>query len=113
MIQLTSNRPSITMDLPTIPTANISSLPEAFRPLFWSYHFSALDAVEDKKTIIIQLLNYGTLTHWRWLIDEYGRNEITRTLEAIPATELKPRTRALASILFSITNWRYAPRGTH
>jgi hypothetical protein len=81
--------------------------------LFWSYHFTALNTTDDKKTIIVQLLNYGTLAHWRWLIDQYGESEIRRTLETIPATELKQRTRALASILFSIITWRYAPRSTH
>ena len=101
------------MALQNAITTSSSPLPATFKPLFWSYHFSALDTAEDKKTIIVQLLNYGTLAHWRWLLGEYGEAEIKRTLESIPATELKPRTRALASLIFSITTWRYAPRGTN
>ena len=88
-------------------------MPEVFRPLFWSYRFLDLDTRADAKTIIVQLVNYGTLAHWKWLVDQYGRQQIKRVLESIPATEIKPRTRTLAGLLFSITNWRYAQRGTH
>ena len=90
-----------------------SALPTAFRPLFWSYQFSNLSLTDDEKTVIVQLLNYGTLRHWSWLIGQYGREEIKRVLESIPATEIKPRTRKLASLMFSITNWRHAQRGAH
>jgi len=101
------------MALQNATTTSSSPLPATFKPLFWSYHFSALNTAEDKKTIMVQLLNYGTLAHWRWLLEQYGKAEIKQTLESIPATELKPRTRALASLIFSITTWRYAPRGTN
>jgi hypothetical protein len=88
-------------------------LPEDFRPYFWSYRFSDLDLHEDEKTIIIQLVNYGSLAHWRWLVGEYGIPEIGRVLQSIPATEIKPRTRELASLIFSISTWRHAHRGAH
>jgi hypothetical protein len=93
--------------------ARLSRLPEKFRPFFWSYRFEALEAAKDEKTIIVQLINYGDLGHWRWLVREYGAAEVKRVLESIPATEIKPRTRALASVLFSISTWRHAYRGAH
>ena len=90
-----------------------NTLPKAFRPLFWSYRFNELDPKDDKKMVIVQLINYGTLRHWAWLVHEYGMEEIKRVIESIPATEIKPRTRALASLLFGITDWNYAQRGAH
>lgn len=88
-------------------------LPEAFRRFFWSYRFEELDAARDPKTIIVQLLNYGSLAEWRWLVHEYGLDGVKRVLESIPMTEIKPRTRALASILFSNPTWSHAQRGTY
>lgn len=90
---------------------NKQQLPESFRPLFWSYRFEDLDPQEHEKTVIVQLVDYGTLAHWRWLVREYGSAEIRRVLESIPATEINPRTRSLASLLFSIPHWRHAYRG--
>jgi hypothetical protein len=92
---------------------NQRSLPNTFRPFFWSYRFDSLDPRRDKKTVIVQLINYGTLAHWGWLVREYGVGEIRRTLQSVQATEINPATRALASLLFSISHWRNAPRGSH
>jgi len=99
----------------TIPhsKAPLDRLPDNFRPFFWSYRFEALHPSKDEKTIIVQLINYGDLGHWRWLVNEYGAAEVKRVLESIPATEIKPRTRALASLLFSISTWRHAHRGAY
>ena len=101
------------MDSQTNSHTQLASLPDSFRPLFWSYRFEELDPSKDKKTVVIQLMNYGSLTHWRWLIGQYGRAEIRNILQSIPATEIKPRTRELASILFSIPAWNHALRGAH
>lgn len=93
--------------------AHRKQLPESFRPLFWSYRFEDLDLDEHRKTVIVQLVNYGTLADWRWLVREYGAAEIRRILQSIPSTEINPRTRPLASLLFSVPRWRHAYRGTH
>jgi hypothetical protein len=92
---------------------NKAKLPENFRPFFWSYRFEDLDPQDNKKTVIVQLVNYGTLAHWQWLVREYGIPEIRQVLQSIPATEINPRTRALATLLFSIPHWRHAYRGAH
>lgn len=94
-------------------TMHNEQLPERFKPLFWSYRFEDLDPWKNKKTVIVQLVNYGTLAHWRWLAREYGAAEIREVLESIPATEINPRTRPLASLLFSIPTWSHAYRGAH
>jgi hypothetical protein len=92
-------------------TTHNAHLPESFRPLFWSYRFEDLDPEKNERTVIVQLMNYGTLAHWRWLARAYGAAEIRRALESMPATEINPRTRSLASLLFSIHDWSDAYRG--
>ncbi len=101
------------MDYQTHSHTQHASLPDSFRPLFWSYRFEELDPRKDKKTVVVQLVNYGSLDHWGWLVRQYGRVEIRNVLQSIPATEIKPRTRELASILFSIPAWNHALRGAH
>jgi hypothetical protein len=91
----------------------MQTLPEAFRPLLWSYNFDRIDPVKHRKTIIVQAVNYGTLRHWQWLIQNYGRRTIREVLSAIPATEIKPLSRRLASLVFDIHHFNHAPRGTH
>lgn len=87
--------------------------PETLRPLFWSYDFSRIDLDRHRKTIIVQVLNYGTFSQWRWLIETYGRDTVRTILGQIPATEIKPRTHRLASLVFDVSRFNYAPRGSH
>jgi hypothetical protein len=85
-------------------------LPEFFKPILWSYDFSLINPEKNRKIIIINAINYGNLDHWRWLLRYYGKKAIKETLETIPATEIKPRARKLASLVFSVKNFNYAPR---
>lgn len=87
------------------------SLPEFFKPLMWSYDFSKIDPDQQKKTIIINTINYGNLNHWKWIISRYGTKIIQDVLTNIPASEVRPQALKLASIIFSIKNFNYAPRG--
>jgi hypothetical protein len=89
------------------------TLPETLRPLFWSYDFSRIDQNRHQKTVIVQVLNYGTFAHWRWLIETYGRDAVRTMLQQIPATEIKSRTRPLAALVFGVEQFNYAPRGSH
>jgi hypothetical protein len=89
------------------------AVPETFRPILWSYDFDRIDPVKHQKTIIIQAVNYGTLADWRWLRKSYGTDGVRQVLGTIPITEIRPRARRLASLMFDITRFNYAPRGTH
>lgn len=86
--------------------------PEFFRPLFWSYDFDSLSLEKNKKTIILTAVNYGSLKHWRWIRDYYGKTVVAGILGSIPASELKRRAGKLAEILFQV-KLNYAPRGAH
>ena len=101
------------MDSQTNPPSQHARLPDDFRPLFWSYRFEDLDPQRDEKTVVINLINYGNLGQWRWLVRQYGATEIRQVLESAPASETRPRTRELAGLLFSISIWRHAHRSAH
>jgi len=88
-------------------------VPLFFKTLLWPYDFPALDLDTHKKAIIVNTLNYGDLSHWRWIIGYYGEEAIRELLETLPTTELRPRARRLAGIIFSPTYLHDAPRGTH
>jgi hypothetical protein len=94
-------------------TSPSSPLPPFFQPILWSYDFTALAPETHKKAIIINTINYGDLSHWRWIIGYYGKEAIRELLNTIPTTELRPRARRLAGIIFSLTHLHEAPRGAH
>ena len=91
----------------------MSTIPQNFRPLMWSYDFDRIDPEKHKTAIIIQAINYGTLREWRWLADAYGRETVREVLSTVPASAFRPRARRLASLVFGIDHFKYAPRGTH
>ncbi len=91
--------------------ANKNNLPLFFKSVLWSYNFNLIDIEKDKKTIIVNAINYGDLEHWRWIIRCYGKEEIKKILMKIPLTELRPRVVPLVSIIFSINKFNYALRG--
>lgn len=87
-------------------------LPDFFKPLFWSYDFDRIDTEQNKKTIIVNTINYGDLRHWRWIAEHYDKEAVGRTLVSIPASELRPGAQKLAGLLFALPALNYAPRGT-
>ena len=99
------------MDNQNYKNYNPYGLPVFFKPLFWSYRFDSLDPKKNKKTIIINSINYGNLKHWQWLNSCYGKEVIREIMAKVPATELKKRSARLAQLLFNI-KLNYAPRGT-
>ncbi len=86
-------------------------LPDFFKSLLWSYNFSDIDTKKNKKTIIINTVNYGDLKHWKWIINNYGKETIAEVLSRISAFELRPGARKLASIVFDIKEFNYERRG--
>lgn len=87
-------------------------LPDNFKPLLWSYVFEKCDPNKMKKTLIVQALSYGNLSHWNWIRSFYGDEEIKNILSSIPVNEIRPKTRNLVELIFNFNNWNYAPRGT-
>jgi hypothetical protein len=90
-----------------------AEVPDTFRPILWSYDFDRVDPVKHQKTLIVQAINYGTLAQWRWLRETYGLDSVRQVLGAVAVTEIRPRVRRLASLMFGVDRFNYAPRGTH
>lgn len=88
-------------------------LPEMFRPLLWWGRWEDVDAEEDKEDIIVSAVNEGTLHHWRWLVNTYGKETIRKILEKRLATEFHPESRNLAKVIFSVSGFRHARGSTH
>ena len=90
-----------------------AGLPEMFRPIMWSYRFEDIDADKHREEIIVNTVNFGSLRHWRWLINHYHKEEICRVLQRQLATEFNPESRNLARLVFGISEYRHAPRSAN
>jgi hypothetical protein len=88
-------------------------LPDYFKPILWSYDLDRLNLEKSKKTVIVNVINYGDLKHWSWLKENYGEEVVRKVLARIRASEIRPGARRLASIIFDISRFNYAPRGTN
>ena len=75
-------------------------LPLSFKPILWSFDFSRLSPLKDKRLIILNAINYGDFKHWRWLADFYGKKEISRIVSESPVGQIRKRARLLAAIIF-------------
>lgn len=92
---------------------NDKKLPMSFEPLFWSQNYEKLDLDLDKKTIIINTINYGDLDQWKWIQTFYGEEIIKDILMKSPHTELRDHVKPLVQIFFSISQFNHASRGTN
>ena len=76
----------------------------------------AFGAWESKKTadeIIVNTINFGSLKHWRWLVDYYGKDRVKEIIEERWATEFNAESRNLAQLIFGVSRFRHGPRGAH
>ncbi len=88
-------------------------LPLYFKSILWSYDFPEIDSIRDKKTIILNSINYGDLRHWHWIADFYGKSEVVKVLKNTPTSEIRSRVINLVSLLFGINDWNYASRSAN
>jgi len=89
----------------------MTKLPPIFKSILWSYDFDKCDPEKMKRTIILQALNYGSLSHWQWVRSFYGNEEIKKVLAKAVVTEIRPKTRNLIEAIFNFNNWNYASEG--
>ncbi len=67
-------------------------LPISFKPYLWSYIFEKLDIEKNKKTIILNILNFGNTNSWKELFKIYGKNEIKKVFYSVKKTEFDSKT---------------------
>lgn len=87
-------------------------LPAFFKPLLWSYDFSRVDPIRERRAILVNAINYGDLTHWRWLVAFYGKDAVREELVRLRPVELRPQARRLASLVFDLFASDHAPRSS-
>lgn len=90
----------------------MTNLPEEFKYLFWSYDFKRLDSKKDKRLIMLQIINYGSLESWKWLFKTYNKEEIKDFIEETPQSEFRPGALKLAMLLVGAEKISHAQRGT-
>ena len=88
-------------------------LPKNFKPLLWSYKFSEIDLEKDKRTIIVNTINYGNWEQWGWIVTNYGRGYIKRFLVNTPKSQFFNRPLNLISLLLGIKKFKYASRNDY
>lgn len=94
-------------------TSKNPKLPEMFRSLMWSYKFEEIDPDVHYGELVVNTVNYGTLKHWRWLVDYFGKDRMKQILEERWETEFNRESLHLAQIIFGINQFRHVPRGAH
>ena len=91
-----------------LSTATKHQLPLIFKPLLWSLRWGDIDVRRDKAAIILNTINEGTLDHWRWLVQTYGKQTIQAVLSARLASEFHPESYRLATLMFNLPPLRHA-----
>ncbi len=79
---------------------NQFGLPYFFKPLLWSFDFEKVDPDRHRKSIIVNAVNYGDLSHWKWIHRHYTPEDIQEFFKNTLVTEFRPSALKLASILF-------------
>ncbi|MBI2483902.1 hypothetical protein HYV71_01830 [Candidatus Uhrbacteria bacterium] len=88
-------------------------LPASFQHMFWSYPFGDLNKDEDASLIIKQILSYGDLSQWKWMMRQYGTRKIKGLLSRTPETALRPSLVELSKTVFDVTSMPHARRVPH
>lgn len=55
-------------------------IPSFVQPFLWSYDIDKLDLERNKKRIITNVLNLGTVPATKWLFEVYDRKDIKETV---------------------------------
>jgi hypothetical protein len=90
-----------------------SLLPQMFKPLLWSYKFEEVSPKNNKRTIIVNSINYGDLPHWKWLFKYYGKGNLRQTILNIPFSEFRPGAIKLMGLFLNLSKLKYASRSDY
>lgn len=86
-------------------------LPLSFEPLMWSYDFNKIDPEKHKERIIINTIDYGFWSQWKWLFKNYGARNLKKTISLIPKSEFRNyKALDLVSLILGIQKMKYENR---
>ena len=77
-------------------------IPSFIRPFLWSYDPEKLDLARDKKRIITNVLNLGTVQATKWLFEVYNRADIKETVVNPLAGEWNKKSLNFWRIIFNL-----------
>lgn len=70
-----------------------AGLPDMLRPFFHNYAQEEIDLARDAEWIILTVLLYGDLEHWKWLLSAYGWDRVKVVVERdISGNRVLPHT---------------------
>jgi hypothetical protein len=78
-----------------------NKIPTRLRPLFWSYDFDNISLKEHHRLIVKQILSYGNIEDWKWLVATYGDEFVKKTIKGLYVSEFRPATLRLVEIIFN------------
>jgi hypothetical protein len=55
---------------------NAGMIPSFVRPFLWSYDIDQLDIMRDKRRIITNILNIGSVSATEWLLQTYSHDDL-------------------------------------
>lgn len=87
--------------------------PDFHQFFWWIKNPNAIDLDDNKRDVILQMINYGGWQHWQWLVDHYGREGVKKAILEIPESAFMPRVLKLIKLLFGIKKLRYASRSDY
>jgi len=77
-------------------------IPSYVKPFLWSYDIEKIDLLEDKKRIIINVLNLGTARATDWLFKTYDQKDIKKTLSNPLPGEISDKSLNYWSLILNI-----------
>lgn len=81
-----------------------------FRPLLWSYDFDRVDPEKMKKTVVFQVLKYGSMAQWNWVRNKFGELAIRKILKDAPQGQFDEKNKNLISLYFNFNDWKTTQR---
>lgn len=88
-------------------------IPKWLQKFYWWGDVSKIDLERNKKTIIVQLINYGGWNQWKWLVGTYEKDVLRKIIQEIPISEFRSSALKLISLLLGIKQMKYASRSDY
>lgn len=80
----------------------MNSIPDFVQPFLWSYDIEAMNIKRDKRRIITNVLNLGTIQATNWIFSVYKKEDIAECIEHPLPGEWSKKSLALWSLLLNV-----------
>ncbi len=77
-------------------------LPKEFKPFLWSYDLKRINLDQDKKTIIFNILNFGTYKATNKLFQIYSLKDIKQTIKDTYESEWDKKSLNFWSLILGV-----------